>query len=289
MTWQPEPEESGEDAPPGPEWAQEASGELPAGPDPDDPGYRRVPRRRRLTAMIVLLVVALCGLALGAAGVARQVLPRQFSALQQQKIETWEMARRWRAMPAGQIFPAAASYVVPASALNASQGLTLTASRLGIAQQGSCATDVSAAAAPVLRAGHCAALLRATYLDASGSFVITLGVAVLPDKADAEAAEMKLTMPGSGQRLAVRVLPVADSPAARFHNAGREFSVAFSAGPYVVMATAGFADGRLHVELGSDYYYNQEMTSLAEDLADSLATRIGTQPAVPSCPGAPGC
>jgi len=285
VTWQPEPEDSGEASPAG--LPGEASGQLPAGDD--DAGYRQVPRRRGWTAMIVLLVVALCGLAVGAAGVARQVLPREFSALQQQKIETWEMARRWRAMPAGQIFPAAASYIVPGPALDTSQGLTLTASRLGIGPQGSCATDVSAAAAAVLAAGHCAALLRATYLDASGSFVITLGIAVLPDRAAAEAAVVKLTVTGAGQRLAVRPLPVPDTPAARFRGAQRELSIAVSAGPYVVMATAGFADGRQHVELTTDYYYNQEMTSLLDGVAYSLATRIGTQPAVPSCPGAPGC
>jgi hypothetical protein len=256
---------------------------------PDDPGYRPSARRRGWTAMIVLLAVALCGLAVGAAGVARQVLPRQFSAAQQQQIASWEMSRRWRAMPAGRIFPASASYAVPPQALDASQSLTLTATRLGIAKQSRCAAEVSAAAAAVLAAGHCMAVLRATYVDASGSMVITLGIAVLPDKAAAAAAALKLPATGSALRFAVHALPVAGTVAARFHDAERQLSVAVSAGPYVVLATAGFTDGRPHVVLNTDSYYNQEMASLAGGLADSAADRLGAQPVLPRCPGAPGC
>jgi hypothetical protein len=282
---------------PAPDPLGSAAGSLEPLPDaaplipgvPDDPGYRPSARRRGWTAMIVLLVVALCGLAVGAAGVARQVLPRQFSAAQQQQIATWQMSRRWRAMPAGQIFPASVSYAVPPQALDASQSLTLTATRLGIGPQSGCAAEVSAAAAAVLAAGHCMALLRATYVDASGSMVITLGIAVLPDKAAASAAALKLPATGFGQRFAVHALPVAGTPAARFHDAERELSIAVSAGPYVVLATAGFTDSRQHVVLRTDSYYNQEMTSLAGGLADSAANRLGTQPVVPRCPGAPGC
>jgi len=238
--------------------------------------------------MAVLLCLALCGLAFSAAGVARQLLPRQFSAVQQRQIMAWEMSRRWRALSAGQLFPAEVDYKVPAQALDASQGLPLAARRLGIAPQATCATGVSATGARALAARDCTALLRATYIDASGSMLVTLGIAVLPGSAAATEAARQLSAQ-HGLTAAVRAFAVARTPAAGFRDSQRQLSVAIAAGPYVIMATAGFTDGRPHVQLSTDYYYDQEMTSLADAMAAAAATRIGTRPPVPSCPGAPGC
>jgi hypothetical protein len=237
--------------------------------------------------MVLLLVIALCGLAGGAAGVVRQLLPRQFSVAQQRQIMAWEISRRWRAMPAGQIFPATAGYQVPASAFFTGQPLSLTATRLGVAPQGTCAAAVSKAAAAVLADGHCAAMLRATYIDASGSMLVTLGVAVLPASGAAHAAARELS--AAGNHLVLRPLAVAGTPAASFRDNQRQLSVAISGGPYVILATAGFTDGRPHLELASDSYYKQEMDGLATGLADAAASRLAASPPVPRCPGAPGC
>jgi hypothetical protein len=233
--------------------------------------------------------VALCGLAAAAAGVARQLLPREFTPAQQRQIMTWEMSRRWRAMPAGWIFPAAVTYSIPGQALEASQALQLPAHRLGIAPQAGCASGVSAAGGAVLTADRCAALLRATYIDATGSMLVTVGIAVLPSSAAAARAAQLLSATGHGQDLAVHALPVAGTLAGNFRDEQRELSTAVGAGPYVVMATAGFTDGRGRVPLATDAYYDQEMTSLTFGLAETIAERIGAQPAIPSCPGAPGC
>ena len=60
-------------------------------------------------------------------------------------------------------------------------------------------------------------------------------------------------------------------------------------GPYVIMSTAGFADGRHHVRLGADPYLDAEMSSLISGLA-SAADRVLGKPLPPVvCPGAPGC
>ncbi len=268
MTWQPEPADSGR---------------------PDPVGQYSPRRRRSWVAVLALLAVGLIGLAVAAAGVADELLPRRFSVGQQRQITTWEMSRRWRADPAGQIFPASIGYQVPAQALGASQGLQLSASRLGIAPEGSCAADVSAAAAQVLASGRCVALLRATYVDASQSMVVTLGIAVLPDTTLAFSTARRLSEADHGLALAVRPFPVSGTAAAGFRDKERQLAFAVGAGPYVIMSVAGFADGRQHVELSSDVYYDQEMTSLADGLADSIAARIGAPPPVPSCPGAPGC
>jgi hypothetical protein len=55
------------------------------------------------------------------------------------------------------------------------------------------------------------------------------------------------------------------------------------------LSTAGFADGRRHVRLASDYYDDQEMTSLADGLAQATGSRLDATVPVPRCPGAPGC
>jgi hypothetical protein len=237
--------------------------------------------------MVLLLAVALCGLAAGAAGVVRQLLPRQFSVTQRQEIMAWEIARRWRAMPVGQIFPATARYQVPTIALYSAQPLPLTATRLGIAPQGTCPAAVSKTAAPVLARGHCTTMLRATYIDASGSMLVTLGVAVLPTSGAAHQAARELS--AVGNHLVLRPLAVAGTLAASFRDNQRQLAVAVARGPYVILATAGFTDGRPHLELAADSYYKAEMKGLASGLADAAAGRLAVPPPVPRCPGAPGC
>jgi hypothetical protein len=239
--------------------------------------------------MVLVLGIGLGGLAVAAVGVAHQMLPRQFTTAQQRRIMTWEVARRWRSVPAGAIFPATVGYKVPAGAVNSSQNLPLTARRLGISRQSDCEAGVSRQAATVLSAGRCSAVLRATYLDSSGSMVVTVGVAVLPDLQAAQTAARKLAAHGQELALSVQALPVAGTAASGFGNRQRQLSEVVDAGPYVVLSTAGFADGRHHVRLASDYYYDQEMTSLADGLAQATGSRLDAPVSVPRCPGAPGC
>jgi len=269
------------------------SPEAPAEADSQAVGYPQDPPRahrgRSWLAIAVLLAIGLCGLAAGAAGAVRQILPREFSAAQQSQIQTWEMTRRWRALPAGQIFPPTERYQVPQLALNSAHGLSLTARRLSIAPAGNCGKAVSRAAAAGLAVGRCATVLRATYLDSSGSMVVTVGVAAMPTISAATAASGRLAGVIHNQSLAVHAFPVARSAAASFRQPQRQFSLAMFAGPYVVLATAGFADGRRQVPLATDDYILQEMSSLADGLAVDISRRLDIVPATPACPGAPGC
>ena len=69
--------------------------------------------------------------------------------------------------------------------------------RVGIAPQSGCGTGVTtAAAAAVLRHDGCEAVLRATYADSTRSYVMTVGVAVLPSDAAAAKASQSLSRPG---------------------------------------------------------------------------------------------
>jgi hypothetical protein len=257
-------------------------------PDPVAPGP---PGRYgwRWTATLLLLAVSLCGLAAAAVGVARQLLPRQFTAAQQRQIMTWEMTKRWRADAAGQVFPPRLGYEMPSAVIAPASGVSLQARRLGIGRQSGCSSDVSAGAARVLVSHRCSALLRATYLDSSGSMLVTVAVAVLPDESAASAAASALAGPHSGLTFAPGTLAIGGTAAARFRNRQRQLAWATSGGPYVVLATAGFADGRPREPLRTDSYYDREMTSLVTGLVEAIAEHMGERPLVPSCPGAPGC
>jgi hypothetical protein len=255
---------------------------------PPMPQPRRPRRRAAKTAVAVLLVAGLCGLGVAAVGAAHQLLPRQFTAAQQRQITAWEIARRWFAYPAGKIFPATVSYRVPAGALGSSHSLALDARRLSIATLTKCApTSLSATATRILRRYGCEAVLRATYVDASGSLVATVGVAVLPDSDAAREVVTKLGHRPSAEPLTS--LQVARSPAAGFGDPERQLSRVTATGPYVILSTGGFADGRRRVDIATDPYLDAELTSLAVGLSGSAGSVLGRQPPPPTCPGSPGC
>jgi hypothetical protein len=250
----------------------------------------RAKSRIRLVAYTTLLVAGLCGLAVAAIGAAHQLMPRQFTAKQARQIVTWEMTRRWRALPAGKIFPATVSYPLSGQAFLAAKGLELSAQRLGIEKSTSCAKALTAVAARILQRNGCAAVLRATYIDSSGSLLATIGVVVLPDSTAARAAVKQLSAAPLVTSEALRVLPVKGTLADRFLDSQRQLSKVEAAGPYVIFATAGFSDGRpARVKIRSDYYLDHELAALAGGLETSANYAVGISPRPPACPGAPGC
>jgi hypothetical protein len=247
--------------------------------------------RWRLGLIAAALILGLCGLAASTAGVVSQILPRRFSPAQQRQIMAWEMSRRWRTRPAGKIFPAAVSYQLPGVALNSGSNLPLIARRLGIARQAACAAATDPAAARVLGRLGCSAVLRATYADSTSSIVVTVGVAVLPGSAQARAAVRELSAAtGAGQLLpGLRPAAFPGTLAAGFGDRQRQLNADVSAGPYLIMSAAGYADGRPRVRVSTDAYAEQEMSSLAHGTADVVRAPLGAAPPVPACPGAPGC
>jgi hypothetical protein len=242
----------------------------------------------RFGITLTLLFVGTAGLAASAAGVSAQLLPRKFTTVQQQEIMNWEAARRWRVLPAGKIFPATIAYQLPAAALEADAGLPLKAYRVGISQQTSCTLASAPAAARVLSAGHCSAMLRATYADETDSMLVTVGVAVMPSARAATSAAGALSA-GQELRPGIRAVAFGGTLAASFGQREQQLSWATSAGPYLILSTAGYADGRPEVPVSSDTYIDREMTNLANGVADAVAAPLGAAPPVPKCPGAPGC
>jgi len=254
-------------------------------------------RGRRTLVVIVLAVIGLCGLGVAAVGIRGQLKPRNFTPAQQKRIQAWEVARRWRTTPKSQIFPVVIKYTVPSAVGSKDSDLKLSARRLEIARQASCvkAAGGSQQFRSVLGGDGCTALLRSTYADASSSLVLTAGIAVLKDQASAMAAAKFLTggatvgYGGVARQLVLSPLRVSGTPAALYRYPQRQLSWVVAAGPYLVMATIGYADGRPRVRVPSDAYVYQEMTSLAGAVAVRIAGPLGVTPPVPRCPGAPSC
>lgn len=254
----------------------------PPGGDQSPVRHRTAPSPR-LWLMIAVALLGVTGLAVSLAGVAAQVLPRRFSGAEQQKIMSWEVASRWRTWPAGKIFPASARYQLPWTLFGTNSGLTLPARRIGIAPQSGCAPAVDAALVRVLERDGCEAVLRATYTDSTGSFVATVAVAVMSRGAPAASS-----LPGRrGLAPGVRAVPFPGTLAALFGDRERQMSGAAGYGPYLILYTAGYADGRRRDLTAS--YAASEMKDLGTGLADDIGRALGERPPLPRCPGAPGC
>jgi len=245
---------------------------------------------KRWFAAVAALVLGVAGLAVALTGVAFQLLPRQFSAEQQRQITDWEVGKRWRTMPAGKIFPASLHYKL-SLALGVDLNLQLTADRIGIASQASCAaaTDPAAVGAVLARNG-CEAMLRATYVDGTDSYVITVGVAAMAGSDQVNAAKRELAGVVVGSSGAgVRTVRVAGSLAASFTDSRRQLSGSMAAGPYLVFYAIGYTDGRPSVPVGADGYADSEMTAAGAGVAQAVASEVGKAVPPPQCPGTPGC
>lgn len=261
------------------------------GQPPSAEPARRPPRpKAAFLIAVTALVLGAAGLAVSLAAVATQLLPRHFTAYQQQQIVNWEFGKRWRDLPAGQIFPASAVYAPPA-ALDDDPALTLAVRRIGIARQATCRAATDAAAAAILDRDGCASMLRATYADGTDSYVVTVGVAILPGTAQASAAARSLAIAdGEGTTApGVRAVSFSNTPAQWFTDKRRQLSGAESAGTYVVLYTAGYADSRPREPVASDSYGDAEMTAAAAGTARAVAAVLAAPVPAPSCPGVPGC
>ena len=243
------------------------------------------PARWRYRVLLAGLIAALAGLAVSVAAVAVHLLPRTFSPAQQQQIVGWEMGKRWRTWPAGRIFPARIPYQIPAASLDSGTVVRLDARRVGIARQASCqaATDPGglAGAGPARLPGRAPGHLPGLHRHLRGH------------RRGRRAARPEPGQPfraatcrgGSG----VRAVRFGHTLVAGFGDAARQLSSATAAGPYLIMSTVGYADGRHHVRESADPYDKDEMLSVANGISAWIGDRIGAVPPAPHCPGGPAC
>ena len=263
----------------------------------ESPGYEAPPpksRSRRPSASTAIagiaLVLGLIGLIVSLFGVATQLLPRRFTAGQQREIVNWEFGRKWRVLSAGAIFPTSVSYPPPA-VLDGGSPLTLTAGRIGIAGQDACRAATDPAAATVLDRNGCSAVLRATYTDGTKSYVVTVGVAVLPSTAQAATTVRELGHAAltGGIAPGVRAVAFKGTPAAWFTDQRRQLSGSIWAGTYVALYAVGYADSRPWEPVSGDTYADGEMTSVGLGVARAVLAAVAPPVPTPHCPGTPGC
>ncbi|MDR3035033.1 MAG: hypothetical protein LBV78_18355 [Kitasatospora sp.] len=259
--------------------------ETSAAPAGQPPARRRKARSGRKGLAIAGVALGIAGLAASLAGVIGQARPRQLTAAEQQKIMAWEVASRWRTWPAGRIFPDSVGYPLTWTLFENKSPLIMSAHRTGIARQSTCAAGLDRGLARVLDRRGCETVLRATYADSTGGFVATVGVVIMHGTAPASGS-----LPG-GHRLApgVRAVPFRGTLAARFGNRQRQMTGASARGPYLILYTAGYADGRQRDRVSSNPYASSEMKDLAAGLARDIGRPLGALPPVPRCPRAPGC
>jgi len=242
-------------------------------------------RLARRAGVAGLGVVAAGGLAVAviAAGQARAELDRGPTTAERSAAAATALALRWRAWPAGQIFPARLRYGAPGRQDQA-------ALRVGISPQTGCAAGLDPVAGAAAARRGCQAVLRATYTDRLQGIVWTVGVVAFREPGDAasflrtlagsqpltsrpEGGQPRAGQPRAGQPRAwavrhgylrtlpplrtpvgtqvisgpaggVRALAIPQSVAGLFTDRARQLVTGWQEGPYAVLATAGYADGR---------------------------------------------
>jgi hypothetical protein len=55
------------------------------------------------------------------------------------------------------------------------------------------------------------------------------------------------------------------------------------------MYAAGYSDNRPRVPVTEDKYADDEMTTMAQGVAQAVARTLAAPPPPPRCPGTPGC
>lgn len=182
-----------------------------------------------MAAVGFLVVATVAGTA------AESALTRKPTAADRAAAAARAVADRWRDWPAGRIFPARLGY--------SSDLLTREkADRIGIARSADCSSAVSPGLSRVVVAAGCVAGLRASYEDRLRGIVYTIGLLAFSDAR--HATVFLARMRSAGPPLPLRALSFARTASGRFDDAARQAATARTAGPFVVLTTAGYADGR---------------------------------------------
>jgi len=200
-------------------------------------------------------------------------LVRKPTAAELSRAAATAVARRWQAWPAGKIFPASLPYVTNLE-------VPEHASRVGIDPANGCAAAVDATVAAVLRRYGCLGVLRANYLDQREGVVFTVGVVAFPGDRAAAAARSQLRAASTS---GLRALAIPKTASAWFSDRARQAATMALSGPYIVLTTAGYSDGRPAAATGER---RPAAFAPASQLAGLVLVRLAA-PALPRC-GEPG-
>ncbi|GAA2081973.1 hypothetical protein GCM10009780_19710 [Actinomadura alba] len=156
-----------------------------------------------------------------------------------------ELGSRWLDLTAGEIFPATVEYSLGLRVELRKTDRKPRAHRIGIAPASGCTAALDRKAADILTRHHCRAMLRATYVDESGTLVATIGVAVMPTAKDAADTEADFGSIGGTDRYGLLPVRFPNSAAERFDAKQRQvLALSQARTPYVFFRVSGWADGR---------------------------------------------
>ncbi|GAA3442095.1 hypothetical protein [Planomonospora venezuelensis] len=232
-----------------------------------------------LLLMGTILAVAAADVLSGTVGLLSETAARPLTAAEQNRYVQEDVARRWRTWPASLVFPRELEYI----------GLARTqqyAQRVGIAPETACRSGTDAAVGSVLAQHGCRTLLRATYVDQTSTFAITVGVAVMDDAEKRRAATAELPV---DDRVGVRPVAFPGTATDLFGAAQRQRNAWIGVGPYIVFSTAGYTDGRTRASIAPEEIPHSELWPAAQAVAGRIAHALGAEPAVPRCTQGNAC
>jgi hypothetical protein len=167
------------------------------------------------------------------------------------------VADRWHSWPADRIFPAQLSYTT--SLLTQE-----TASRVGISPATSCRAGIDASLGRLASRYRCRGAIRASYVDQLQGVVFTIGV--LAFGSTRQATGFVQALPGGGAA-GVQAQAFSGTAGAAFTDAARQAFTSAHQGPYVVLTTSGYADGRPAAATGE---HNSSVFAPAAQLANQI-------------------
>lgn len=178
-----------------------------------------------------------------------------------------EQTVRWRNRTVAEIFPAAVGYEASGPAARG------TAHRIGVAPPARCDQAFDKAIADVLAKHGCPTVMRATYLDASGTQITTVGIVRAQNGSAADDMEFAAEHAGQGQGL--RALTFPGTAGAAFDDARRQrFSTLSNGSGYLLFRTSGWVDGRPRLSGKSMTEKFESGESLLVSLVKPLAGKV---------------
>jgi hypothetical protein len=189
---------------------------------------------RRLTVLLLVLA-GLAGAGGGGAGLVLD-LTRHATHAEAMAALREQITSRWRRLPAGQIFKPAVTY-------NTEKGITAVARRVGIAPAAPCSSAADPEVTHALVSQGCVTVLRATYVDQSGTLASTEGIAVMPSSG-AAAKALAAFHSAAGRHKGVDAVPFSGTITHLFGNKQRSWFGITASGPYVFLSAGGYTSGR---------------------------------------------
>ncbi|WP_449066681.1 hypothetical protein, partial [Planomonospora algeriensis] len=232
-------------------------------------------RFRALFLLIVgmILAIAATDVLTGTVGLLSETASRPLTEAEKARYVQEDIAGRWHTWPTTLVFPPELEYI----GLGRVQ---LYARRVGIAPETACRSGTDAAVGSVLEEHGCRTLLRATYVDQTSTFAVTVGVAVMEDAERRRAATGDLA---NDDRVGVRPVAFRGTATELFGAAQRQRNAWVGVGPYIVFSTAGYTDGRTRQSVASEEIPHSELWPTAQAVAGRIAHALGDEPAVPRC------